>query len=64
VPTEPSTATSWESYRNHVKLAYTEWYAYPAKTRVTLENDYWNLRMLLDIDNKRYRELLNMLACT
>jgi hypothetical protein len=64
VPTELSTATSWESYRDDVKLAYTEWSAYSDKTRITLENDCWNLRMLFDSDEKRYRELLNMLACT
>jgi hypothetical protein len=63
VPTELSTAASWESYRDHVmKLAYTEWSAYSDKTRITLENDYWNLRMLFDSDEKRYRELLNILA--
>jgi hypothetical protein len=53
VPPELNTSANWESYWDHVKLAYSEWSVRLDRARVALESDYWNLRMLFNTSDER-----------
>ena len=53
VPPELNTAASWESFWDHVKLAYSNWSIQLDRARVALETDCWDLRLLFNSSERQ-----------
>lgn len=52
LPPELNNTASWEAFWEAVKLAYPDWSSGFDRAKAALEEDYWNLKMLLTSSDK------------
>lgn len=58
LPPELNNAASWEAFWEAVKLAYPEWSSGFDRAKAALEEDYWNLKMLLTSSDKNLSRIV------